>query len=370
MLNRQMLEKLELMCIRSEVLGVDVIRGFAKLCDLAAISKADIYDAKTNPTGTQRDLSPKHAREAYLYVRQESTGYWPEIFLCARNVDVIDIKPIKDGPKGTVTVSIDTLKIRKSENIEISRVDGNHRLHFAGGEFDGYPPVEKLVSFSIALGLALEDEMRIFRDINNNQRRMNTSHLANIDVRLAGRDTLKFRNPKLYIANRLSEEADSPFCGIVYDGGKKDVTKIIPLKSLQSGLEYLFSQPTRLSAIDDVDLQFTIISNYFKALKLWEPICWQNPKEYLMLRGAGFWGVCFLGAEIIDRGLRRGVYKPEDLLSVLETGKRWDWTNKGDFSGFSGRGGAIKIRDKIVSEISDEESVSLRALMKQISDEI
>lgn len=363
-------EKIELNCIRSMVLGVDVIRGFAKLCDLAAISRADVYDAKTNPTGTQRDLSPKHAREAYLYVRQESIGYWPEIFLCARNGEVVEIQPISGGSEGDVKVTVDVRRIKNSSAVEISRVDGNHRLHFAGGEFDGYPPVEKLVSFSIAIGLTLEDEMRIFRDINNNQRRMNTSHLANIDVRLAGQDTLKFRNPKLYIANRLSEDHESPFYGLVYDGGKKDVAKIVPLKSLQSGLEYLFSQPTRLSAIDDVDLQFTIISNYFKALKLWESNCWLNPKEHLMLRGAGFWGVCFLGAEIIDRGLRRGVYKPEDLLGVLESGKRWDWTNKGDFSGFSGRGGAIKIRDKIVSEISDEESVSLRALMKQISDEI
>ena len=89
-----------------------------------------------------------------------------------------------------------------------------------------------------------------------------------------------------------------------------------------------------------------------------------------MLRGAGLWGVCFLGAEIIDRGLRRGLYKADDLLNVLLSGKRWDWSNKGDFSGFSGRGGAIKIRDRIVSEIADEESVSLKALMKQISDDL
>lgn len=362
--------KLTLSCIRETVLGVDVIRGYARLCDLSMISKADVYDAKTNPTGTQRDLSPKHARDAYLYVRQEEKAYWPEIFLCARDSSVIRFVEVQSDQTNLVNAIIDIEKVKNSLNVLISRVDGNHRLHFASGDFDGYPAVEKLVSFSIALGLTLEDEMRIFRDINNNQRRMNTSHLANINVRLTGEEALKFRNPKLYIANKLSEDSESPFFDLVYDGGKKDVAKIIPLKSLQSGLEYMFSQPTRLSAIDDVDLQYTIISNYFQALRLWEANCWSSPKDYLMLRGAGFWGVCFLGAEIIDRGLRRGLYKPKDLLAILMSGRRWDWSNKGDFSGFSGRGGAIKIRDRIVSEIADEESVSLRALMKQISDEL
>jgi DGQHR domain-containing protein len=361
--------ELKIQCIRETVLGVDVVRGFARLCDLASMSRADIYDAKYNPTGTQRDLSPKHARDAYMYVRQEERAYWPEIFLCARSAKFVQFEG-ESGIGGVGILTVNLAGIEKSSAIEISRVDGNHRLHFASGEFEGYPPVEKVVSFSIALGLTLEEEMKIFRDINNNQRRMNTSHLAHMNVRLAGEDSLKFRAPKLYLANKLSETSGSPFYKIVYDGGRKDVTKIIPLKSLQSGLEYMFSQPSRLSAIDDVDMQYTVISNYFLALKKWEPECWLDPKSYLMLRGAGFWGVCFLGAEIIDRGLKKGHYKSDDLLKILESGRKWDWTNKGDFSGFSGRGGAIKIRDKIVSEIADDESVSLRNLMKQISDEL
>ena len=47
--------------IRGEVLGVTVFRGYAPLSVLSKVSKPDIYDQKTNPTGTQRDLSPKHA---------------------------------------------------------------------------------------------------------------------------------------------------------------------------------------------------------------------------------------------------------------------------------------------------------------------
>jgi hypothetical protein len=42
--------------VTAKVLGVNVYRGFANLCDLADISRADIYDQKKNPRGTQRDL--------------------------------------------------------------------------------------------------------------------------------------------------------------------------------------------------------------------------------------------------------------------------------------------------------------------------
>jgi hypothetical protein len=49
-------DRLVIPVVRGHVLGVGVMRGYARLCDLAALSAADIYDQKTNPTGTQRDL--------------------------------------------------------------------------------------------------------------------------------------------------------------------------------------------------------------------------------------------------------------------------------------------------------------------------
>src|SRR6266404_368166 len=79
--------------VRAKVLGVNVYRGFASLCDLADVSRADIYDQKKNPKGTQRDLSPAHARDAYEYVKNSDLGFWPEVFLCARRKDVITFVP-------------------------------------------------------------------------------------------------------------------------------------------------------------------------------------------------------------------------------------------------------------------------------------
>ena len=82
--------------VRAKVLGVNVYRGFAMLCDLADVSRADIYDAQSNPKGTQRDLSPGHARDAYEYVKNHDLGFWPEVFLCARKNVVVTFRPLSD----------------------------------------------------------------------------------------------------------------------------------------------------------------------------------------------------------------------------------------------------------------------------------
>ena len=61
--------------VRAKVLGINVYRGFANLCDLARLSKADIYDQQRNPKGTQRDLSLPHARRAYEYIKNNDFGF-------------------------------------------------------------------------------------------------------------------------------------------------------------------------------------------------------------------------------------------------------------------------------------------------------
>jgi DGQHR domain-containing protein len=350
--------------IAGEVLGVTVYRGFAPLSLLSRISKPDVYDATTNPTGTQRDLSPRHAREAYEYVRNNDFGYWPEVFLCARDPKIMKFTANADNGFGQLR--IDDQAAAKSKRILISRVDGNHRLYYGDGAADGFDPIEKIVSFCIAEGISLTRELTLFRDINNNQRKMNTSHLDKIDARLAGHDALRRRAPALYIAERLANDTDSPFVGMIYEGGRKQPGTLISLRSLKTGVEYMFSRPTKLNALNDTDAQCKIVKHYFAALRRYEPEGWTNPKKNLLLRGAVLWGVCFIGAEVIDRTLAQGRYKADDMLKVLRSGKKWDWSNEGDFKGLSGRGGAVRIRDLVVSEFADEAGVSVKSLFRKI----
>jgi hypothetical protein len=91
----------------------------------------------------------------------------------------------------------------------------------------------------------------------------------------------------------------------------------------------------------------------------------------VLLRAAGLWAICFIGADVIDRALRDGKYKSDEMLKILiiKSGKSWDWRNSGDFKGFSGRGGAKTISDMVVGEFEDDKGVSVKALFKKIMDE-
>jgi DGQHR domain-containing protein len=351
--------------VMGKVLGVNVYRGYADIADLAIISKPDIFDQKKNPTGTQRDLNQTHAKEAYEYVKSKDLAFWPEVFLCARDPNVLKFKPLRqDKNIGTLRININMAK--NKNKITISRVDGNHRLHFTDGTHEGFPEIRKTVSFCLAYDLTMEQEIILFRDINNNQRRMNTSHLDNIESRLTPEVILKQQDPPLYIAKRLGEDTASPFYKMMYTGGKKPVDFSIPLRTLKTGINYMLSRRTKLTSIKDAEVQYKVIRNYFQSLKEWEPICWENPKDYLMLRGSGLWAICFIGAVVIDKALSEGNYQNADMFKILKSGKQWDWSNKGIFKGLGGRGGAEKISDDITSEFKISGKISLKDVVQKI----
>lgn len=359
-------KKLSIPALKGTVLGVGVYRGYAPLSSLAIISKADIYDARKNPTGTQRDLSPKHAQEAYEYVRDRKLAYWPEVFLCLREPQFVKFTPSPDGDGVSGVLTVDLAGLSRTEKVAISRVDGNHRLHFADGHDSQFPALERTVSFCLAFGLKLEDEIVLFRDINNNQKRMNTSHLDNIETRLTSEQILMQKEPELYIAQRLGKDEESPFHGWVYEGGVRNSGSAIPLRSLRTGIQYMFSRPSKLTALKDAQAQYKVIRNYFQAVRNWIPDAWQSPKDFLALRGSGLWGICFLGADVIDRALSRGAFEPAEMLQILQSGKKWDWTNRGSFQGLGGRAGAVKISETIANEFADQSGVSVKELYRRI----
>lgn len=352
--------------VRSKILGVNVFRGFANLCDLADLSTADIYDQKKNPTGTQRDLSPAHARDAYEYVKNNDFGFWPEVFLCSRKKDVITFYPVSQEMPNLGILEIDVATAQKTSAIAISRVDGNHRLHYGDGALPGYSRIEKLVSFCLAYDLSREEEIQLFKDINKNQKPMNTSHLDGIEVRLTPEEELKRRTPELYIAQRLSRDPISPLHGRIYEGGKKPVGVDIPLRGLRTGIEYMLTRSTQLPRLQDAEAQYRVIKNYFDAVKQWQPKAWASPKEYIMLRGSGLWAICFIGAQVIDRALMQDQFSAAHMLTILRSGKDWDWSKKGDFIGLGGRAGALEISNRVTRRLQDESRMSTKQLFDKI----
>jgi DGQHR domain-containing protein len=351
--------------IRGSVLGVSVLRGFAKLSDLARMSKPDIYDQKNNPQGTQRDLSPKHAREAYEYVKDRELAFWPEVFLNVRDSKAVKFRRSKSDPNiGSLVVNL-SLATDKS-SLAISRVDGNHRLHYVGGSDPKYPPIDKVVSFCLAYDLTTEEETILFKDINDNQKPMNTSHLDNIEVRLTSKRTLKRRRPDLYIAQKMGRDPSSPFYERIYEGGKKLEGYDIPLRSLRTGIAYMLSRSNQLGLLGDADAQNRVIRNFFQAVKKWQPRAWSQPADHIMLRGAGLWALCFIGSVVIDKALLQSQYTADQMLKILRSGKSWDWSNDGPFKGYSGRGGALEISNLVTRELKDSSRLSSKELFRKI----
>src|SRR6266498_3420819 len=172
--------------MQSDILGIETFRGSGKLCDIARISKADVFEEEKNPKGTQRGLKVQHAKGAYDYVKNNSFSFWPEVVLCCRNIDVIKfITRDKELGAGYLHFDLDKIaRFQKRRGIAISRIDGNHRLYFTDGSTEGFDPVEKAASFCLLMNLTLDQEIQLFRDINNNLERMPTSHLDYITVRL------------------------------------------------------------------------------------------------------------------------------------------------------------------------------------------
>jgi DGQHR domain-containing protein len=352
--------------VRAKVLGVNVYRGFANLCDLADVSRADIYDQHNNPKGTQRDLSPAHARDAYEYVKNKELGFWPEVFLCARRNDAVTFRPVSQEMPNLGILEIDVTVVKKGTPIVISRVDGNHRLHYGDGAEDGYSRIDKLVSFCLAYDLSREEEIQLFKDINKNQKPMNTSHLDGIEVRLTSEEELKRRNPELYIAQRLHHDPKSPLHERVYEGGKKPVGIDIPLRGLKTGIEYMLTRSTQLPRLEDAEAQYRVIKNYFDAVKQWQPKAWSSPKEYILLRGSGLWAICFIGSQVVDRALQQDHFDAKHMISILRSGKDWDWSRKGDFIGLGGRGGALEISNRVTRKLLDDNRMSTKQLFDKI----
>lgn len=174
-------------------LGHKAYRGFGSLQELAAISKADVFDQNTNKFGTQRNLSTQHARKAYQYVAEKPKAFFPEVILNVRDSSYIKFT----GDKNRDGTSFGTLQFlrdpRLTKAVIVSRLDGNHRLWYLDGHDSNFDPVARTASFCIVVLTDLKQELEMFRDINDNQMGMNTSHLQ-ISLRDSSvRRLLRFR---------------------------------------------------------------------------------------------------------------------------------------------------------------------------------
>lgn len=352
--------------------GVKSYRGFARLSVLSQMSMADEFNQRTNPDGTQRGLKKKHAKEAYEYARDhihDKDALWPEIILNIREPDVVNTRK-QAQTKGPKDAGIDMVKIqilwdkiekhRKDNKVAISRVDGNHRLYYAGGTIDSkrYPALQDVYSpFCIIEGITIDDERRIFMTINYEQKKLNVSHLLRIKQQLSSDDEMWRSDKELWIVTKLGTDRSSPFYNEIFKGGRKvrGEVYLIRQKSLLDGVNQILRKFVLHAGIRDREKMLAIIINFYSAVQdLW-PREWRDTKNYMLMTSTGLQSLGIVGGTLMNLLYPLGLLKKDNFKNKLIQLRQsvYDcWNSKGDFmAGKRGRPGAQQIAEDIMNEI-------------------
>lgn len=401
-------------------LNLWVLRGFAPMDLLSEISSADVYDEYKNPQGTQRDLTKSHSQDALEYAVESDLlsaevdpRAFPEVILNARDTDVIEVFSIEDG---IVLTSFDSLnglddndskifnlKIRTDlfrwpkppYQPQISRVDGNHRLYQAENARDDDGELESLpeIPFSIFVGLNPAQERKLFKDINANQKGMESAFLDTIVISQGDEVALlsDSKTRALVIAKRLTA-AGSAFDGKVFSGGSRKGAKekygeVPPLKlnALKRAIQTTLRKADRLVAaqlptsldsdqlsaadyeqklLTGVDAIYVMLDRFWKAVSYAYPEAWQNRKDFILLQSIGLEAFSMLAARIIE-DLFFNVKKVEqaDFNGVLQDIAKKFKLDKADFDGIAGAAGASEVYTRALKKMSSDAQIA--AVMNQ-----
>lgn len=344
-------------CVVGRNLNLTTVRGHARLDVLATVSAPDVYDQKLNPTGTQRALKPKHARECFGYamnslevIADEEPHAFPELLFNVRDENVVELYSLDDPDEQlefdslSEDIEVNSVGVRINlKNVEfpkrlvgpqISRVDGNHRLHEADGLLakaaeanDGLDREFPEVAFALLLNLSPVQEARLFRDINGEHEGMETAHLDTIIVRITDPDVLRSDRSKLplWIAYELTKPGMA-FDGQVFFGGSKAGVKqdggIPPLKI--NSLKTTISQHLKAAPFAEAhfagkpDALLELVNRYWQAVAQTFPDAWTNKRDFILLQAIGLGAFAKLGGTLTDIGLKEKTVAIEDFARYLE----------------------------------------------------
>jgi DGQHR domain-containing protein len=357
-----------LLALESKNLDTVCYRGSAPIAELTRMSSADIFDQDLNAEGLQRDLSKKHAAEAYEYAGRDADPKfpraWPEVMLNVRDRKVINVEsfPAKLGTLTSITIDLD--KIDAAKTVKISRVDGNHRLFFGAGDGKEREPLDAVVPFQLHIGLTRDQEAAVFGTTNSEQKGLNTSHLHVIDTRITPDDIELERHPERVFARNLSTDVASPWNDLVHMGGskagakEKHVYRPVNFVALEQGLRRTLKTSAYLKELG-TDVQYGLLRNYWQAMKEVYSEAFADPREYLILKNLGVATFSQLAGMVIDRCLVEGAVECEDMVKFIEATKGTvDWHRESaDVAGMSGNRAVLLLAGRMSAKLPTPVSV-------------
>lgn len=214
---------------QAEVLGAhSVIRGFASLQDLAAISVpfqlAEREDGGVE--GHQREVNVEHAADIQKYIERGHAPFLPEVILSVRveghiedGAFVADDRGIKIAKtrSGLTQVRVEQAQLTNIlEERRVRRIDGNHRLRGAQAiEVDEARPRRLIAPFAlIILGPADDQnddylESLIFHTINTTPLLLDSEHALTLILgqqrEMAQLDEEFSANPRIHLTRALRD---------------------------------------------------------------------------------------------------------------------------------------------------------------------
>lgn len=125
--------------LQENVLGTfRIIRGFADLRDLCAVSSAMTYETAVDgqAIGYQRAFNESHVEDIKQFLKRGRYRFFPEIVLSLRSAGASDpiatySKRRKSGADRAYRISVNIKALRADGFSRIRRIDGNHRLEAA-----------------------------------------------------------------------------------------------------------------------------------------------------------------------------------------------------------------------------------------------
>ena len=387
-------------CIVGRNLNLVVVRGFARLDQLAAISAPDVYDYYANPHGTQRELDQKHAKSCFEYATgaedvlpQDDPRSFPEIILNARDKQVVEIylsdspehaldidsfSPEEDLPSGCIGLRVRLSDIdfpHPTKNPQISRVDGNHRLSgvdvfsLSDPDADSNGEESALIAFSMFIGMNADQEIKLFKDINGEHKGMNVTHLATAEVRIYG-DALKHDETRwhIWMADALTRPGRA-FEGMIFFGGQKSGAKAalgkvppVRLNTLAGTLKMQLAKAdvARSTYLGQPDLLLELVDRYWQAVRTTFPAEWEDKKNYILLQTIGLSGFAQLGATLLDQALSDGKVSKEDFELYLQAVRQEVDLAREAWAGIAGAGGAKQVAESLIKAATRNNATKIR----------
>jgi DNA sulfur modification protein DndB len=311
-----------------------VVVGAAPAAELFRLSFADVL-READDQGYQRPIDVRHSREFRRYIEQPGATTIPLTFnLRGLPGEGWSLDPEGDGELATLTIRIPSPEAPSV----LAQVDCQHRL---GMMSDSPLPL----TFQCFLGLSPKEEMAIFNVINGKAKGLSPSILDYHTTKLlSDLETIRL---ELFIAKRLNDDPDSVWFGKVKLGGvsTQGSKRRTSLRGLQTATKaFLQQRPFDKLADFDVWQRYEVVRDFWTAVVAVWSKPWEKPRSYLLTKGVGVTAVSMLAADVVvaavanSRPLCEATFR--EYLSPLSD---VDWSSKGPFQAYGGRGGAKEV---------------------------